>query len=806
MFLSLFFLFLIIAICSTFNYAVANPILFSPDQQAMPDDFKDYFYHSEIPVQVYLNDKILFDADMTLTEAGTITLVRLTSKNESVYDSADIHRWEDSLLQGIQLGKCEDHCPSGLMAAEYSLSASSLKLYSKEYEKEKTQSRYLAMPTGTPAGLIISNDFNYSGGQNASHRSRLNSSWISSLMGWSQKLSFQSAAYNTQGSAENTINLYEFYTQKEWQGHFLRFGYFTPSSAAGNVQTGGFGNERTLGMMWTSSDNLLADYDNVSLYPIYVTGRNAAIAEVYRDNRLIYSQQLQAGIQPLNTLRLPAGIYDIRIDIIENGKKTDSQRAQVYKPIRWKDNSKRWRYNLWFGQLQPLSSSRGSQDKEGIALGGSADFLLHPRVILGAALAQKGQRQDVSARTEIMLNNQNALYAQISANSERRISTDLRYYQRYSQGSIGLHWRRINTPDGKQGNNKNANKESWAITLNQNLTRHSSMMLRGQYISAGSQPGLAADIGINTSVRIVGRDVSLRFVGYDRPRYSSYQGRDRGIELGLSFSLDKTLKTHSIAAQLGLKNDNPYTNLHYQWRPEHPAPFSYANTTVSADPDGLSLSGNLGVDTPLINGDVYLQRGAKTTDLYGGANLSNILVFGGNSIAAGRQLDAQAALILEVESDQKDLKLEISGAEASSPFLQTGKNIVSVMPWQEKLLQFSAPSGEGIKIYPENYTLRMNRGSVNYLKLRAVKTETVVGMLTDENGELLYNQEISSDVGKARINSDGVFTLEVNAANPKITLTGQGDQPGLICPLAPAPFAEKGKVRFVDTLACHRSR
>ncbi|GFN45281.1 hypothetical protein RINTU1_03560 [Candidatus Regiella insecticola] len=45
----------------------------------------------------------------------------------------------------------------------------------------------------------------------------------------------------------------------------------------------------------------------------------------------------------------------------------------------------------------------------------------------------------------------------------------------------------------------------------------------------------------------------------------------------------------------------------------------------------------------------------------------------------------------------------------------------------------------------------------------------------------------------------------MNAANPKITLTGQGDQPGLICPLAPSPSAEKGKVRFVDTLACHRS-
>jgi len=37
------------------------------DSQAMPDDFKNYFYHSEIPVLVYLNDKLLFEGDITMT-------------------------------------------------------------------------------------------------------------------------------------------------------------------------------------------------------------------------------------------------------------------------------------------------------------------------------------------------------------------------------------------------------------------------------------------------------------------------------------------------------------------------------------------------------------------------------------------------------------------------------------------------------------------------------------------------------------------------------------------------------------------
>ncbi|WP_176488629.1 CS1-pili formation C-terminal domain-containing protein [Candidatus Regiella insecticola] len=327
------------------------------------------------------------------------------------------------------------------------------------------------------------------------------------------------------------------------------------------------------------------------------------------------------------------------------------------------------------------------------------------------------------------------------------------------------------------------------------------MTLRGEYKTAGARRGASADIGLNTTATLAGRDVSVRLIGYDGPSYRTEQQRDRGAEIGLSFSLERKRKTHSVSAQFGLQDHKPYTNLNYNWRPEERGTIEYAGATVTANPDGLAFSGNAGLDNRWLNGDVYLQRGSKSENFYGGANLRNSLVLGGGSIATGQQLrSSQAVVIVDVESDQPDIKLEVSGGESSAPRLQPGKNIVGVSTWQQQRLQFHGQGEDGVKIYPEDYSLRMNRGSVNYLKLRAVKTQTVVGMLKDKQGNLLRNQEVASDVGKARINSEGVFTLEVSAAKPQITVTGDDGKPRLVYSLPPSPEGERDEVRFVDVL------
>lgn len=80
------------------------------------------------------------------------------------------------------------------------------------------------------------------------------------------------------------------------------------------------------------------------------------LAEVWRDGRLIQTQQLQAGVQALDTRQLPGGIYDINIKIIENGQTVDTQRTQIYKPQGWNNPDKRWRMDLWSGQRKTLAT------------------------------------------------------------------------------------------------------------------------------------------------------------------------------------------------------------------------------------------------------------------------------------------------------------------------------------------------------------------------------------------------------------------------------------------------------------------
>lgn len=282
----------------------AADMTLAANMRGLPEDFRQYFYNSELIVQVYLNDTRLFDAAVVLKENGDVYLLRTIDDAQDT-DPETRSFWSSVLAKGVSVGQCEKNCFSGLMAVEYRLDNSVLKLYTANYETARTRSTYIAMPEDTPGGVIMYNDASVT--NTAASRSwGINSSLTSSLAGWSQKVSFQSSG--TDGEYHySSSSLYELYTQKELQGGFVRLGFFTPDSDTGNVQTSGFGYDTVVGAMWGTSDALLIGTGSVSVWPVYVTGRNQSIAEVWRDGRLIHNQQLQAGVQALDTRHLPGG-------------------------------------------------------------------------------------------------------------------------------------------------------------------------------------------------------------------------------------------------------------------------------------------------------------------------------------------------------------------------------------------------------------------------------------------------------------------------------------------------------------------
>ncbi|MDP1013715.1 TcfC E-set like domain-containing protein, partial [Klebsiella pneumoniae] len=81
-----------------------------------------------------------------------------------------------------------------------------------------------------------------------------------------------------------------------------------------------------------SSDSLVVDSLQPSLYPITVTPNRQAVAEIYRNGVLINSQQVASGLQTLDIRPLPGGIYEVEVRLLEDGQVISSTSELIYKP------------------------------------------------------------------------------------------------------------------------------------------------------------------------------------------------------------------------------------------------------------------------------------------------------------------------------------------------------------------------------------------------------------------------------------------------------------------------------------------
>lgn len=783
--------------------ATAADMTLAANMRGLPEDFKRYFYDSELIVQVYLNDSRLFDAAISLKENGDVQLLRTINEVQEI-DPEKRSQWSRLLQQGVSIGKCTSNCPSGLMAVEYRLDNSVLKLYTSQYEKSRVATNYISLPEETPGGVIMYNDL--SATNTASSRSwGINSSLISSLAGWSQKASFQSSG--TDGRYHySSSSLYELFTQKELQGSYVRLGFFTPDSDTGNVQTAGFGYDTVVGAMWGTSDALLASTDSVSAWPVWVTGRNQSIAEVWRDGRLIHTQQLQAGIQALDTRQLPGGIYDITIKIIENGQTVDTQQAQIYKPQGWSNPDRRWRMNLWSGQRRTLASgSARIREDNPYAVGGGVDVLAHPRAILGISGAATDKDHQLRTRANITLSPNDSIFAQYTMGDmeyQSSHATDIRYYRNISGGgSASLFWRSTTTDIYGHRTSNRQQGDTWGSSLSLRLPWSTTLIVNGQYMDTAWRQGPGGDVSVTTLATLAGRDMNVRVTGYDRPGFNDHR-RDRGVSFGISVSLAPAAR-HIISAENGMNQNQGYSSLSYQWQPANDSGIRTLGGGVSYSPQNTVISGNAAVDTPYVSGDGYVQHNTQGRSNTAGGNLSQVLVLGGGKVASvngSNSRSMESALIVDVDSDDSSTGIVASGSMAETR-LKAGRNIVPAELWKKDTVQFSASGGESVQVFPPSDSMQMRRGSVKYIKVKAVKTFTIVGMLQDGEGRVLKNRYVSSDVSGGVINPEGVLTLDSGVANRKLIVRAENGQPEMQCEL-PAGLGDDKKVQFINAVPC----
>lgn len=776
--------------------------------RGLPEDFRRYFYESEVMAQVYLNDTHLFEAAISMTESGKVRLLRTVEESDSM-DQGVRQQWAEVLEKGVSVGECSRLCPSGLMAVEYQLDSSVLKLYTTEYELARTEKTFITLPEEMVSGVIMYNDI--SATKSKDTRSwGINSSLTSSLMGWSQKASFQSSGIDGNYNYSN-YSLYELYTQKELPGYFVRFGFFTPDSDTGNVDISGFGYDTVVGAMWGTSDSLLISSDSVSAWPVYVTGRNQSIAEVWRDGRLIHTQQLDAGVQAMDTRRLPVGIYDITIKIIENGQTVDTQQAQIYKPQGWSNPDNRLRMSLWSGQRRTIGTDSGYSADNPVVAGGNVDYLVHPRAVLGLSAAASEDEHQARTRGNFTLSPNDSLFAQYtlgSSDNQSNQNTDIRYYRTLQGGgSASLFWRSTTTDVYGHRTRYRQQGDTWGSSLSLRLPWSTSLTVNGQYMDTAWRKGFGADISTTTPGNVAGRDMNFRFSAWSRPGFNNGPS-DHGVSLGLSISLAPAAR-HLVSAETGMNQNQSYSSLNYQWQAGDNSHIRSLGGGVSYSPQNTVISAYTSVDTPYVSGDAYVQQSSQGNTRTAGGNLSQVLVVGSGRVATvngnnSRNMDS--AMIIDVDSDDDgDMGILASGSLAETR-LKPGRNVVPTELWKQNIVQFtSSGAGNSVRVVPEQQKIQLNRGSVQYVKVQAMKTYTLIGTLKDERGELLTNRYVGSDIAGAVINAEGVLTLETGMKSNVLTVRSEGQKPELVCAI-PAADTEINDVRFLSAIHCRAAR
>lgn len=766
--------------------------------RGLPEDFRRYFYESEMMTQVYLNDSPLFEATLSMTENGGVRLLRTLEEPPNI-DQDVVRHWSGVLAKGVSIGHCTRQCPGGLIAVEYRLDNAELRLYTAQYETARVQESFISLPQTMPGGMIMFNDISLTHSGNTRSWG-VNTSVTTALANWTQKASFQSSG--TDGRYHySTSSLYELYAQKELPGQFVRVGFFTPGSDTGNVEMTGSGYETVVGAMWGTSDSLLIRGDSVSAWPVYVTGQNQSVAEVWRDGRLIHTQQLQAGVQALDTRRLPGGIYDITINIIESGHIVETQQAQIYKPQGWNNPEQRWRVNLWSGQYKTIGTDATYRDASApnpLAAGGGIDFLVHPRAVLGLSGVASEAGQQLRARGNVTLTPEDSLFAQYTQTDAIR-EGDVRYYRTITGGgSASLYWRATSRERARS----RQREDSWGTSVALRLPWSTSLTLNGQYTDSAWRQGFGGDVSATTLGNMSGRNINFRISGWERPG-GTHARRDRGLSLAVSLSLEPAAR-HLVSAQTGMTQRLGFSSLNYQWQPGDDSALRTLGAGVSYSPQNTVISANTSLETPFVSANGWVQHNTRDSSQTAGGNLSQILVAGGGEIAAvsgSGSRSMASALIVDVESDN-DVDILAAGSMAETRLLP-GKNVIAAEQWKKNNIQFTARGGDSVRVFPAQQSVQLNRGSVQYVKVQAVKTYTLIATLLDENGEMMTNRQVSSDVAGSVINAEGVLTLEVGVKNRRLSVRKEYEKPALVCLLPPVDAATAKDISFISAISCN---
>ncbi|MFJ4433572.1 CS1-pili formation C-terminal domain-containing protein [Pseudomonas sp. NPDC089395] len=781
--------------------------------QGLPREFEEHFFDVPLAVRVDLDGRYLGDAMVVLSRDERVQLLEFTDHLESREPDTLRRRWQERLAAGRPLGDCQKDCPDGLRAIHYSLVNSQLSLLTHAAELAGDAPRFHTLPE-QGSGLLLRNQLNLvSDGRDTSGLFSLQGQ--GSLDNWTTLADAQVDRGGISGQ-QTRHRVSQLYAESLHAEHFFRLGYFTPGAQGLTRQPRLLGQspDTTLGLMFGSSDSLLIDNGQPSTTPIYVTPNRPGVVEIYRNGVLINSQPVQPGLQALDTRVLPGGIYQVEVRLLEDGQETSRTDEFVYKPSNWRNADSRWRYNLYLGQQTSLLSNWDEEHDDSLSAGVLANYLLHPRAVLGFSVQQVDEAMQYGTSLDWDPLDRLKLYGNLYRTEDQGNGYDLQVIHNHEYGSLVFSHSRswletVSRPTHSQIVRYSEQSQT-SLLLTQRLNNRSSATIRLAQ-SSGAAAGLGVDLGWSYYGKLLGSDANWRLSLFDRPgTRSSGEARNRGVNLAVSMSLGGP--GERIAASIGSRTSHDggrdqNASLAYQ-RDVDLGLVRSLGATVTADRYGAGFGGNAQFQNQALYGDAYAQSSSYNGEVSTGLNLQSIVAVGEGKLAmTGQYLPHDAGLIVDVESDIEGLKLRADDLQGLSAALQPGRNVIPVGAYKSGYVQFDfdGDNETAAVIQPTSFDYHLNRGGVGYRKLRVMRTVTVLGRLLDRDGQPLQGAQVVNHASRSVSEAGGHFAVEMSESTPTLEVR-KGGAALCLLELDLKQLQREGDVMLVGDVSCAEGR
>lgn len=206
----------------------------------------------------------------------------------------------------------------------------------------------------------------------------------------------------------------------------------------------------------------------------------------------------------------------------------------------------------------------------------------------------------------------------------------------------------------------------------------------------------------------------------------------------------------------------------------------------------------------MLAGDAFAQRSSFNGNLTGGLNLHSTFAVGGQKMALTSQYHGDGAgMIVDVETDLDDITLRADDLSGGSTALRPGRNFVPLTAYRTGSVAFDFDGNHppAANIQPPRSAYHINKGGVDYRKIRVMKTVTVLGRLLDPQGRPLKGHHVINHASRGVSEVDGFFSMEMNAGSPTLEVR-RGNQ--LLCQfrLDPSKARSENDVLMIGDLRC----